>query len=1330
MKDYYISYHKADLPWAEWIAWSLEQEGFSTIVEAWDFRPGMNVILRRQAALSDARCFLAVVSPRYLENGKWVTAFAEEGPAGYSEWLPVFIAPCELEGLWASIVAIDLVGLDEASARKKLLAGLETGRPAVAPPFPGRQSAVGRAAPPAYPGGALPTWNIPHRNLGFTGRNEILSALRDKLASGRPAALTQAISGLGGVGKTSLAIEYAYQYAYEYRYIWWVPSEEKPVLESSLVALAETLDLVEIKGILDQRKTIEKLRRWLETHDRWLLIFDNVEEPSDIISYLPRTKTGHVLITSRYAEWGRVADSTKVPVFTRDEATLFILDITDSNDDTAAARLAEALGELPLAVEQAAFFIKVNGISIDEYLDMFHRYHTRLLEADISEIEYPATVATTWEISFKKLTSTNQAATEVLKIFAFLASEAIPRELLLGDGTDPQPSVSLAANDPIILHSVLSDLRKYSLINVNGQFFSIHRLVQAVIRDRWVRQSGRWALVAAALIDKKFHFDRDDLCTWEASAQLLPHALAVSSHRDLDLDDITTGRLFNKAGLYLYERADFFEARDMLKHSYEVNRRVHGDGHEVVATSLNDLGFANQACGDLNASEQAFEHSLSQQSEIMKIAIGRNNLGLILVVAGHRDIGRSHLSGAAETLWELCPEGDPSIVPVLSNLAIDIRNLGDTESRRSLQEAIKIGHRHYGHHHPIIATLENNAGLSSLGRGAIDQAARHFKTALDLDRETYGPLHPTSAIRLNNLGIYAAFQGALEKARTAFKESLNLDLQTFQSIHPNVARGYNNLALLDLTEGHTESARAGFDKALALCRQIFLPRHPVFAILFNNLGIALEREDDLEEARRSFSRAYGIAVRTLGRFHPLVGTVLNNLAAVCETQGDLALARKALEQALSIAGEHGRSHGIEVAPILNNLGAVLSAEGNVTVARQHLARALEIDRGIHGQDHPNLAITATNLAGLNTLSGDLDSARILLQKALEIDVGIYGENHLNIAIRLNNVGVVAHGAEDYEAARNFFESAIELLEDMLGDDHGAIAPILKNLSMVLYEQKQQAAASTLIERAEALEQETMPHQIIYQTRLGFMPILAAMARGGMASRGAAFGDFAAMGIAGSILCGTASGASMAIIKEPFSADGSDQAIDRVGLVDTDMAFEIFFRSQNRHALIYFSRRGWAPDKAQDLAQEAFMRFFKARKVLREEVNSKEHFYRIAMRVHVDAMRHQVAGRRWATETSVEPEKYKLYSEAIESLERDPLDSLLFRERQQALRNAVDELPPTARRCLTLRIYEDLKYREIAIVMEISVGSVKAHLHSARRHLHSILAEEHFDTFEL
>ncbi len=342
MTDFFVSYNNADRAWAEWIAWQLEEAGYSVVIQAWDFRPGSNFILEMQKAASEAEQTIAVLSPDYLTalytQPEWAAAFVQDPTSEKGKLLPVRVRECEIKGLLTAIVYIDFFKIEEYQAKRALIEGIKRGRakPDKDPGFPGKPKRS-VTEKPRYPGAYPEVWNIPHhRNPNFTGREDVLRDLRAALESGQAAALTQAqaIHGLGGIGKTQLALEYAYRYGSQYDVVWWIRSEESVTLASDYAALGIKLGLVD-KEEKDQPRIAEAVKDWLRRNRNWLLIFDNAPDAAAVRAYIPTGMAGHTLITSRSPNWSGVAKPLSVKALPIDEAVDFVVKRTGAGEPEA-----------------------------------------------------------------------------------------------------------------------------------------------------------------------------------------------------------------------------------------------------------------------------------------------------------------------------------------------------------------------------------------------------------------------------------------------------------------------------------------------------------------------------------------------------------------------------------------------------------------------------------------------------------------------------------------------------------------------------------------------------------------------------------------------------------------------------------------------------------------------------------------------------------------------------------------------------------------------------------------------------------------------------------
>ena len=719
VRDFFISYNKADLPWAEWIAWQLEAAGKSVIIQAWDFRPGSNFVLDMQSAAVQAARTIAVLSPDYLAalytQPEWAAAFAQDPTGEKGTLLPVRVRACELKGLLSPIVHIDLVGRDASAAKQALLAGVkrERAKPDTEPHFPAGPPAGPPANPePRFPGSLPRIWNVPHRrNPNFTGREDELRELRAALTNSHAAAIVP-IAGLGGAGKTQLALEYAYRHTADYDTVWWLRAEDSTMLAADCAQLATPLELPE-RGLADQQASAAAALSWLGRHPGWLLIFDNARSAATCRGWLPAAGTGHVILTSRDPNWREVARPLRLPVLPRAEAVAFLQKRSGVKEPAAAGELCDALGNLPLAIEHAAAYIDATGISIADYLERYRGAPRELLTD---------AVAATWEISFEQLRTETDAAPvalDLLNLIAFLAPDDIDSRLVAG-----------RFPDALQLDRDRAALLRYSLIEARGGTIWVHRLVQAATRARLAREGREqeWAEAAVKLVDDAFPFKLDKVETWSASVRLLPHALAAAGHSEgLGVALETTSRLLNQVGLYLLNRAQPAEAERSLRRALAIAEKVYGPDHPEVATDANNIGQILKAQGDLAGALEYTRRALAIDEKVYgpdhpKVAIRANNIGQILQAQGD-------LAGALEY------------------------------TRR----ALAIDEKVYGPDHPEVATDASNIGQILQAQGDLAGALEYTRRALRIFWATYGPENPQTKIVARNL---AAIEKAL-KAKQA-----------------------------------------------------------------------------------------------------------------------------------------------------------------------------------------------------------------------------------------------------------------------------------------------------------------------------------------------------------------------------------------------------------------------------------------------------------------------------------------------------------------------------------------------------------------------------------
>ena len=692
-------------------------------------------------------------------------------------------------------------------------------------------------------------FNVPHqRNPNFTGRDELLRQLREALGGGESAAITQAIHGLGGVGKTQLALEYAYRYASEYSLIWWLRSEGPEALNAGFEALGKKLGVVPEESRSEQSEVVEAVRAELEHRTGWLLVFDNARKPDEIRPYLPRGSAGHVIVTSRYSSWGGVAKPLPVKVWEPDESVRFLLARTGHTDEAAARELAEELGRLPLALAQAAAYIERTGRTMAGYLDLFRHWKLELFQAGVPGSDENATVTTTWEISFQEIAEAHPAAAGLMNLCAFLAPDDIPVRMIV-DGAEHLPDeLAAAVQDPLELDQAVVALRDYSLVEVGGETpkergLSVHRLVQAVTRERLSEgDQGTWAGAAVSVVNDAFPAEAYDVRSWLRCAQLATHAVQAAEHAERHKVALkAVSMLLNQLGLYVKGRAELDRAKGYFERALAIGEKVYGPEHPAVAVRLSNIGQILKDQGNLSGSLEYRKRALAIDEKVY---------------------GPEH----------------PEVATDLLNIGAILRDQGDLAGALAYtKRALAIDEKVLGPEHPDVATDLNNIGAILQAQEDLAGALEYTKRALAIDEKVLGPDHPKVAIRANNIGTILEAQGDLTGALEYTKRALEIDEKVHGPEHPQVAIFVNNIGQILKDQGDLDGALEYTNRALAIDEKVYGPEHPDVALRVNNVGTILRDQGDLARARSHFERALRIFRKFLGDDHPNTQTVRRHL---------------------------------------------------------------------------------------------------------------------------------------------------------------------------------------------------------------------------------------------------------------------------------------------------------------------------------------------------------------------------------------------------------------------------------------------------------------------
>jgi tetratricopeptide (TPR) repeat protein len=473
-----------------------------------------------------------------------------------------------------------------------------------------------------------PVWNVPYpRNSFFIGREELLARLRRQLQTGQSTALSQpqAITGLGGIGKTQIAVEYAYRFHQDYQVVLWARAENTEALTSSYVTIASLLNLPEQEA-QEQEITVQAVQVWLQRHSGWLLMLDNADDLSLVPAFLPPALGGHLLLTTRAFAVGHLASRLEVDTLAPEQGALFLLrrasliapDATlehvSPQERDLAIQVSQELGGLPLALDQAGAYLEATGTALAAYQQIYQRHRTSLLAQRRAQgADHPEPVASTWSLSFARVEETNPAAAELLRLCAYLAPDAIAEEILTQGAEHLGPVLGPVASDAFLLGQAIEALRAYSLVGRDPglQTLSVHRLVQAVVRDA-LDASGRQRWAERAIRAVHAALPPVEHANWSQWELLLAHAQACAAWMDpQEIHLQEAAEVLHKAGWYLTERARYSEAEPLLERAYQMSEQELGTEHLDTARDALTLAELYRVQGKYEQAEPLYQRALA-----------------------------------------------------------------------------------------------------------------------------------------------------------------------------------------------------------------------------------------------------------------------------------------------------------------------------------------------------------------------------------------------------------------------------------------------------------------------------------------------------------------------------------------------------------------------------------------------------------------------------------------------------------------------------------------------------------------------------------------------
>jgi tetratricopeptide (TPR) repeat protein len=844
--DFFLSRRGSVAAIAQEVTNVLKENGYKVLVQDYDIPITANFIEEMHEAVKNSRDLVVLFTRDYEQSPYTRMEFTsfEANAAQSTEKRRIIILRCEdapLLGLFAPHVYQDLVGIVGAEERRsRILAAAEGRSQALEPP-------------------PRPFIGVAPRIASFTGRTDELDRLDAILMHDKPAAVTQAsvgraaVQGMGGVGKTSLAIEYAHRFRGLYAGVCWCPAETRAGLLSALANLAVTLGAATAEEADVEKAGKAALRRLTEQRATWLLVYDNVTLPDHIADLLP-SAGARVLITSRFSDWSELADEVTLDVLPLEEAIALLEGRTGRGDPAGATVLAEALGRLPLALDHAAAYCRRTQMSFAGYAGKA----SSLMDAAPRGAGYPRSVAATFDLAIAEAVAQCQAAEAFMAYLAQCAPERIP--MILVEGAVEGEAERMGALTALSENSLL----RHDPFEDGTPAVTIHRLVQAAARTRSDRM-GLTRDIVELLMERMLAIYpqqgfNDPQC-WPLCAQLTPHMLAPRTYDGSSLA-LKIG-LGKRAGGYFLGRADFSQAEPLLREGLKADELVLGPEHPGTGASLNNLGMLFKARG-------AFEEARPLLERALRIS--------------EMSVGAEH----------------PETAAYVENLATLFRTQGQFSTAQQFSErALAIREKSLGPEHPDTAKSLFNLAILRQDQGELAEARKLFERALAIDDKAFGPEHFNAAANLNGLATALVKGGDCSAARPLLERALAMGEKAFGAEHPTTLAFLSNLAFVYQELGDLR-ARPLLERALSTSERVSGPEAIETATPLNNLACLLQQQGYLAEARPLFERALLINEKVLGPNHPQTVTALINLGALLQQQGDFDGAYPLIKRARAI----------------------------------------------------------------------------------------------------------------------------------------------------------------------------------------------------------------------------------------------------------------------------------------------------------------------------------------------------------------------------------------------------------------------------------------------
>jgi tetratricopeptide (TPR) repeat protein len=918
-----ISFAGFNRAWAAWIGNRLERHGHRVTYMRFD-PPEESAIedVLHDLLLAEGRV-LIILSDWYFQLGprthdEWNHALRTVAAPAADRFAAVSVTTSALPTATAALNAADLWGVGAVEAERRLLARLGY------PVNVRAESAEERSGVPRFPYDQPRVWGgVPRRNTRFTGREEFLAEAYHLMQQAPAGAAVCTLLGMSGVGKTQIAAEYVYRFGSEYDAVWWVPSGGQGALRQRLAELAPALELSTGPGYGERLRAVRDALRRGEPYDRWLVVLDGADDPQLVADFLP-SGTGHVLITSRNHAWGDYNTAMlDIPVYSREESVAFVRRRARRLGPAEADKLADALGDLPLLLDQTAGWLNDTTTTVDEYVTLLTSGADFEASLKVGG-DFKVTFQMAWAILLNQLKEIERESVDLLRLCVFFQPGSIPVRLLRELPLHELPErLTGLMGDPRRWNSAVSKLVQYSVVRLEShetgddemigspEAFYLHRMVHQAVRDGMsAADREEFSDVVRRALAAADPGRPSDTRTWPRYAELVPQLKAASV---LETTNTAIQLLVLNSLRYMYLAGDYPSGIKLAERALEAWKRLLGETHPRIWDLAYHYANVLRASGDYKAAE-AVENDAVQHLRAERGS--EQDLDLLRAVNGQaaslRGLGRYEEAldltlFAVDNYREMVGERDARTLNAMNNAAVSLRLLGRYEEaleldRRTLstrREALRPRHNW-----TLFSELNYAWDLRLLGR--YDEAVSVMDLSVGTHRDVMGPDNPQTLRAEHNLAMCLYRAGDRAKGQQILARVLERAEQVLGEDDPLSVMARAGYAFTLREQGDLDHARAIGEAVTRRYETMLGPDHPFTVGTRCNHALVLRAVGERDESMRLVEKTLVAMTTALGADHPwTLGCALNVTASrnvAGDPEGAAELSRDTAQRAAETLG--------------------------------------------------------------------------------------------------------------------------------------------------------------------------------------------------------------------------------------------------------------------------------------------------------------------------------------------------------------------------------------------------------------------------------------------